>query len=311
MKRLVLVVILVGIAGVAGIVRSYSKSGGSLRNWRLPIHQEKHSAANVRDEIRKTHELSPGAKVEVEGINGWVKIETSNTRTADIYIERLAESQEALNRRKITIEATGDKLVIKGEKADGNLLTRMFGSNPTERVTLRLPRQISLKSGGINGAVTVGEIDGSIEVSGVNGRVEVAQATGSADFSGINGSVSVALTNLDKGGVDISGINGNIELRLGEAVNADLKAHGMNGSVISDLSNVVIDKSSRGNYSAKIGSGGNSISASGINGNIRLTRMCRTETRQQLVDQPWWHRLQSVVFQDHRLKSVPLKVCAT
>jgi hypothetical protein len=33
----------------------------------------------------------------------------------------------------------------------------------------------------------------------------------------------------------------------------------------------MIDKSRRGNYSARIGSGGSEISAKGINGNIRLT----------------------------------------
>ncbi|MDQ5845939.1 MAG: hypothetical protein M3539_11670 [Acidobacteriota bacterium] len=270
MKKIILVVLLVGIAGIAGIVRTYSKSGGSVAKWPLSLHQEKHSAADVREEIRKSFELSPGAKVDVSGINGAVKIETSDTRTAEIYIERTADSQEALTRRKVTIESTGAKLTIKGEKGDGNFLSRMFGSSPRENVTLRLPRQISLATTGVNGSVKVGEIDGSVEITGINGRVEIAQASGSAEFSGINGNVSVALKQLGKG-VDINGINGNIELRLGEGVNADLEAHGMNGSVTSDLPNVVVDKSSRGNYTARIGTGGSSISASGINGNIRLT----------------------------------------
>ena len=271
MKRIIVVVLLVGIAGIAGIVRSYSKSGGNAREWPLAINGQTPSAGEVREEIRKTYELSPGARVEVSGINGAVKIETSDSRTADVYIERTGASQEVLNRRKVTIFSTPDKLTIRGEKGDSHFLSRVFGSNPKEQVTLKLPRQIALTTSGVNGAVKVGEIDGPVEVSGVNGRVEVAQASGSADFSGINGNVSLALRMLGKGGIDISGINGNIELRLGEEVNADLEAHGMNGSVTSDLPHVVVDRASRGNYSARIGSGGNSISASGINGNIRLT----------------------------------------
>ena len=86
--------------------------------------------------------------------------------------------------------------------------------SPTERVTLRLPRQISLVTEGVNGAVTVGEIDGPIEIHGINGRVEVAQATGSAKFNGINGNISVALNRLEQDAVSINGVNGNIELRL-------------------------------------------------------------------------------------------------
>jgi hypothetical protein len=278
MKRVILVVLLVGIAGIAGIVRSYCTSGGRFE-WPMKVNAQKSSSDDVREEIRKTFELSPGARVDVSGINGFVKIETSNTRAADIYIERTGASSEALSRRKIIIESTGDKLTIRGEKGDGSFMSRMFGSDPRENVTLKLPRQIALSTKGVNGMVKVGEIDGPVDVSGINGKVEVAQATGSVDFSGINGNVSVAVKNLGKEGIEISGINGNIELRLGDGVNADLEAHGMNGSVISELPSVVVDKSSRGNYSARIGAGGNSISASGINGNIRLIRMAGVDDR--------------------------------
>lgn len=276
MKKIVLVVLLLGIAGVAGIVRSHTKGGGA--SWPLAINSDKHSAATAREEIRKTFELTAGARVEVSGINGWVKIETSDSKTADIYIERIGESQEVLNRRKITIENTSGGLTIRGEKGDVGFLSGMLGSKPSEHVTLRLPRQISLVTNGVNGAVTAGEIEGSLEVNGVNGKVDVAQATGSAELSGINGNVSVGLKQINKDGVDINGINGNLELRLAEGINADLEAHGMNGHVTSDLSNVVVDKQKYGSYSAQIGKGGNSISASGINGNIRLIRMMGAAT---------------------------------
>lgn len=277
MKRIILVVLLVGIAAIAGLVRSHSKAG-SISEWRQAINRDKQSAGEVRDEIRKSYELSPGARVEVSGINGPVKIETADTKTADVYIERTGTSQEVLNRRKITIDSTPAKLTIHGENGDGSFFSRIFGSKPSERVTLRLPRQISLVAQGVNGSVISGEIEGSVEIHGINGKVEIAQASGSAQFNGINGNISVALKQLDKEGVELHGINGNIELQLSEGVNADLSAHGMNGNVISDLPNVVVDKTRHGSYNAQIGSGGNSISASGINGNIRLTRMMTAST---------------------------------
>jgi hypothetical protein len=167
------------------------------------------------------------------GINGWVKIETSDTKTADIYIERTGESQDVLNRRKITVENTSAGLIIRGEKGDSGFLSRVFGSRPTEHVTLKLPRQVSLVTNGVNGWVSSGEIDGSVEINGVNGKVDVAQAIGSAELSGINGNVSVGLKQIGKNGVDLHGINGNIELRLSEGTNADLEAHGMNGRVVA------------------------------------------------------------------------------
>jgi len=215
--------------------------------------------------------------VEVSGINARVKVETSDSKTADVYIERTGASQEVLNRRKITIDSTSAGLTIRGEKGDSGFFSRMFGSSPREHVTLRLPRQISLVAHGVNGSVSVGEIDGPVEVHGINGKVDIVQASGSAEFHGINGNISVGLKQLDKD-IDIHGINGNIELQLSDGVNAHLEAHGMNGKVTSDLPNVVVDKTNYGSYSAQIGKGGNSISASGINGNIRLTRMTTDST---------------------------------
>src|SRR6185436_5957021 len=142
MKKIVLVVLLIGIAGIAGLVRSHTKSGRSLREWPLVFHNPDQSAGEAREEIRKSYELSPGARVEVSGINGAVKIETSDSKTADVYIERTADSQEALNRRKIIIDNGPSGLTIRGEKGDGSFLARIFGSNPSESVTLRLPRQV-------------------------------------------------------------------------------------------------------------------------------------------------------------------------
>lgn len=270
MKRVLIVGALVVIAAIAGIVRSHSRISVGWANGPGTTGQ---STGEARDEIRKSYELSPGAQIEVSGINGAVNIETSDSKTAEVYIVRTAKNPEALNRRKITIENTPTSLTVRGQRGDMGFFDRLFGSNPTEHVTLKLPRQISLVTKGVNGSVIVGEVDGAVEVHGVNGRVEVGQATGSAEFKGINGNVSVALKQLAKEGVNISGINGNIELRLASGVNGDLEAHGMNGSVRSDMAEVVVEKSDHGSkYYAHIGSGGATISVSGINGNVRLTR---------------------------------------
>jgi hypothetical protein len=267
MKRIVILVVLVTIAGIAGVVRS---SVGSVQELRGLVSH--HNAADVRQEIRQSYELAPGARVEVIGMNGAVKIETSDTKTAEVYIERTASCQEALDRRKVTIEADANSLRIRGEKSDdAGFFSRLFGSSGSERTTLKLPREIALYAKGVNGSFTTGDINDGVEVAGVNGRVQIGNAVGKAQFKGINGNMVVGLTKIDQDGVTLAGINGNIELRLSPDVNADFDAHGMNGNVVSDLPNVSIDKSKRGSYWARIGNGGAGITAKGINGNIRLS----------------------------------------
>src|SRR5215213_1366724 len=267
MKRIVILIVLVAIAGVAGVVRSSVKSVSELRG--LVSHK---NTVDVRQEIRQTYELSPGARVELIGLNGAVKIETSDTKTAEVYIERTASSQEALDRRKVTIEADANGLHIRGDKSeDAGFFSGFFGRSAGERTTLKLPRQIALYAKGVNGSFITSDIDGAVEITGVNGRVQVGSAVGTATFKGINGSMVVGLKRIDQEGVTLSGINGNIELQLGADVNADFDARGMNGRVVTDLPNVSIDKTKHGSYSARIGTGGVGITAKGINGNIRFT----------------------------------------
>lgn len=265
MKRILIFVLLVVLAAIAGIVVR-SSSSAELRG--LVSHN---NATDVREEIRQKYELAPGARVELIGLNGPVKIETSDTQSAEVYIERTASKQEALDRRKIMIDATSNSLSIRGEK-EGGIFSRLFGGSAGERVTLKLPRQISLYGKGVNGSFTSTDIEGAVEIAGINGRVQISNAVGRASFKGVNGSIFVGLKKIDLDGVMLTGINGNIELQLASDLNADFDARGMNGSVISDLPNVSIDKSKRGNYWARIGSGGSGITAKGINGNIRLTR---------------------------------------
>jgi len=269
MKRIFILIVLVILAGIAGIVVR-STSGGTVAELRGLVSHN--NANDVRQEIRHTYELSPGARVELVGLNGAVKIETSETKTAEVYIERTASSQEALDRRKVTVEADANSLRIRGEKSDSGFFSHFFGKSAGERVTLKLPRQISLYAKGVNGSFVTSDIDGAVEVAGINGKVHIANAVGRATFKGINGNMVVGLKKIDQDGVTLSGINGNIELQFGSDVNADFDARGMNGRVVSDLPNVSIDKSKRGNYWARIGTGGSGITAKGINGNIRFTR---------------------------------------
>ena len=269
MKRIVILILLVAIAGIAGVVvRSSSSETGTVAEIRELVS---HHATDVREEVRQKYELAPGARVEVSGINGAVKIETSETQTAEVYIERTASSDEALKRRQIKIEADANRLRINGETTEHNFFAKLFGSKATERVTLKLPRQISLAAKGVNGAFVVEELDGSIELSGINGKVHVENAAGSATLKGINGNVVFGMKRIEADGITLSGINGNIELQLPADLNADFDASGMNGRVIADMPNVSIDKGKRGSYWARIGSGGSGITAKGINGNIRLT----------------------------------------
>jgi len=273
MRRVLIVVVLIVGAAILGLWRS---QGGVRQGLTRAVGaSSEDSQGEVRDEIRRSFELQPGARVEVQGINGSVDLQTSDSKTAEVYVLRTGKSRDALDRREVTVEQTANGILIKGKEArHRGFWEHLFGGRtPNEQVTIKAPRQIAFALKGVNGRVTSGDIDGPLEVKGVNGKIELGQTSGSAEISGVNGRISVGLKSLDDRGARFSGVNGGIELRLGDGLNADLTARGMNGNVRSEIAGVTVDKEEYGrNYSARIGTGGAPITISGINGNVRLTR---------------------------------------
>lgn len=273
MKRVLIVVVLLVGAAVLGMWRTNGGIRSNLRHVVGGVNTET-QAGQTTVEIRKSFEMHPGDHLEVAGINGPVEIETADVKTAEVFVLRTGDSQEQLNRREVTLEQTPTGLLVRARRASGlGFWGHLFGHDPNEHVSIKAPRQIALSIRGVNGKVTSGDVDGTVEVKGINGRVELGQATESAEIGGINGNVRVALKQLGDRGAKLSGINGNIEIQVLEGLNADLTAKGLNGSVRSDIPEVTVDKgenhSSR--YSARIGAGGPPITLSGINGNVRLT----------------------------------------
>lgn len=260
-KRIFFVLLLVIVAAVLGAINRGANIFG------------RSSGGEVRREIRQSYSLDPGARVEVSSINGTVEVQTADTATAEVYVLSTAGSQDDLDNRPVTIEQSPSSLVIRSEQKHCWTFWRIFHGDVKQQVVLKVPRKIALNVKGVNGRVTAGEVDGSVEVHGVNGKVDVAQASDYSNISGINGPVSITVNQLGQQGMRISGVNGAIELGLADSVNADLTANGINGKLRSDIPNVTVnDESMHAKYSARIGTGGAPIRISGINGSIHLAR---------------------------------------
>lgn len=240
----------------------------------LPIkgHAGAPAFADVQDQIHKTLTLGPGAEVRVSGFNGSVKVETSDSNQADINIQVRASSQEAMDRRPVIIDQSGNTLIIRTENEREGRNRGWDRGWVKHEVNLRLPRNISMNVSGINGSVNVAHITGEIAVSGVNGRVEIAQAGTATELSGINGRTLVSVERIGQGGLRVSGINGGVEINLPESTNADVDVRSINGGIDTDLPINVIGEMRRGQLTGKIGSGGARISVSGVNGGVALRR---------------------------------------
>jgi len=271
MKRVLIVVALIIMAAVFGLWRSHGGVRAGLSRVVNGTGAADSQSASV-DEIRKTFELKPGEKIWIQGINGSVEIQTSDTKTAEVYVKRTGDNANSLQRRQMIVEQNADGLLVRSRQVFNGVWDHLFGHDPKEEVIIKAPRQIALLFKGINGRVYSDDIDGPLDLKGLNGRAELGLVSESASIDGINGSIVVGLNKLSDRGVQIHGVNGGIELRLASGLNADLTAKGMNGSVKSEISDVTVEKTDWSRFSARIGNGGPEIEIRGINGNVRLTR---------------------------------------
>jgi hypothetical protein len=283
MKRILIVVVLLVLAAVLGLWRSHGSVRAGLNRVVNGTGDAGSQAASV-DEIRKTFELKPGEKVWIQGINGRVEIQTSDTKTAEVYVKRTGDNPNSLQRRQMTVEQNADGLLVRSKQVYNGVWDHLFGHDPKEEVIIKAPRQIALALRGINGRVYSTDIDGSLDLRGLNGHAELGQVGESASIDGINGSIVVGLSKLGDRGVEIHGVNGGIELRLAPGLNADLTAKAMNGNVKSEISEVTVEKTDWSRYSARIGTGGPGIEIRAINGNVRLTRSDKATTASPDMD---------------------------
>jgi len=260
-----------------------------------------------RDEINKTFQLMPGARVEVSSIRGPVEIANTDSATAEVQIIRTARTRADLEYHKIEVEQTANGLVIKGIQEPEQ--HRRENIQVNHHVILKLPRQIdlavssvsgSLKSGdvdgqtivsSISGSANIGNVGGKLQVSSISGNLEIGnvgagarvtsvsgnlrlgQVNGSLDVSSVSGGLNATLESLSTQGISIRSVSGSVEIGFKSDVNADFNAEHVSGQVYLDVPNVTRDSEEKSpNVRARIGAGGTPITISSVSGNIRLTR---------------------------------------
>jgi DUF4097 and DUF4098 domain-containing protein YvlB len=260
-----------------------------------------------RDEINRTYQLAPGARVEVSSIRGRVEIVNADTTTAEVQIIRTARTRADLEYHKIEIEQAGNSLVVRGVQEPEQ--RRRQNIQIDHQVILKLPRRIDLSVNSVSGSLKVGDVDGQTHVSSISGSANIGdvggklqvssisgsldvgnvgaearvtsisgnlrlgQVNGSLDVSSVSGALNATLLSLSSQGIHIKSVSGSVEIAFKSEVNADFNAEHVSGEVYLDVPNVTRDSEAKSpKVRARIGAGGTPITISSVSGNIRLTR---------------------------------------
>lgn len=221
-----------------------------------------------REEMSRTLQLSPEARIEVSGVAGEVDVETTNGNTAEVYIVRSAQTRLELDCYKTVIEHTPDSLTVRHEQDALRGACRSIRAR--QSVRLRVPRSANLYLKSIGGEVNVEAVEGLLRLDGIAGHVQVRQAQ-AAEITGLAKGLTMSVMRLAERGIRISGVVGRVELSLAKNLNADLTVSNLI-SVENNTPGVTMTKIDASSSRTQIGAGGTPISISGIVGSVAINR---------------------------------------
>ena len=226
----------------------------------------------VREEFHRTFPLNNQGKVQLENVNGNVRIVTGDSEEIKVDAVKRAKTQEHLDEVSIDIDSKADRIRIKTKYPDSNSRRNRNNSTSVD-YTLTVPKQSRLdKISTVNGGVEIQDVSGDVEASSVNGSVTVTGLAGNVELSAVNGSVKASFAELKKS-VSLKSVNGGVTVALPAEANADVSANTLNGGISSDFSLLVKKHFPIGrNLDGKIGEGGPAVKMSTVNGGIHIDR---------------------------------------
>jgi DUF4097 and DUF4098 domain-containing protein YvlB len=223
---------------------------------------------------RKTYELQPGGRVEINNVNGKIAVQPAAGNTLEVVADKIGKgastdaARAALTRIEIREEASPSSVRIdtRIERTTG-----MFNSGGLEvRYAVRVPAGADVKFTTVNGGIELDSHDGRIVLETTNGGIHARNVKGAIEASTTNGGVDVELAEVAQAGARLKCTNGGIKLRLPADAKATISARVTNGGIDAGGLSLDTTEASRRRVEGRLNGGGARIELAGTNGGIRI-----------------------------------------
>ncbi len=227
----------------------------------------------VTREFAQTYHLKPDGTLELNNINGTVRIEGWDKDEVEVRAVKTTPDKESkLDLVSIDVNSTPDNLSISTRYPQEE------GVEVAVEYTVHVPRRTLLKHiNTVNGALRVKDLDSVGDLHTVNGNIEVYESSGDLHARTTNGNVYVELKHPSNAhGTMAETTNGSVLLAIPADSQADLEAKCMNGSFSTDLPFVMEGAIQPRVLHGRLGKGGSSIRLGTVNGAIRVVALRST-----------------------------------
>ena len=239
-------------------------------------------AAFARDteEFHKTYPLNADGVFSISNVNGKVEIKGWDQNSVQVDAVKSANEREYLEATRIEVSASSSAVII-----DTKYPEHMHNGNVSVEYTIKIPKDARIRKVDlVNGNLVIEGVRGDITASTVNGRVEVNGSAGDLRMESVNGQVSASVAQVGRNS-KMNCVNGQVTLTLPSDLNADVHASTVSGNISNDYG-AYVDHARYGpgtSMDAQIGSGGNRITISTVNGGIHLLRASDGKTASKVT----------------------------
>jgi len=223
--------------------------------------------------------LAAGRTLELNGINGEIVAVPGTGGEVVVTADKIGHQHDpALVKIEVRQDANG--ITICAEYPGQSSPCRPLGLSFKERANdvevnfhVSVPAGVKFAANNVNGAVRVRRLNGAVKAHTVNGACEIETA-GSGEASTVNGAVRASIGRLSpQDQLSFKTVNGGITLMLPADVSAEVSSSTVNGSIQSDFPITMSGRWGPRSASGTIGHGGARLSASTVNGAIRLQKL--------------------------------------
>jgi len=233
------------------------------------------AAAEINETIEKTFDLSNSGKIQLENVNGDVKITACDCSQVSVVANITASSQEMRDRIKIKFNSTDDRLKIK-TKYKNNRGSSWNNERSEVNYILEVPRSANLDGIRlVNGDLRISGVSGKLDADLVNGELESDGMTSTTQVNMVNGDILLKFDDLSNAdSVKLESVNGKIEVYLPASSDVSVEAETVSGRITNEFGIEVIKHRYVGSeMKGNIGTGRVSLGMENVNGEISLKVM--------------------------------------
>lgn len=224
----------------------------------------------------KTFTLDANGRVEIDNVNGKIRVEPSDGTTVDVTAVKRAraaspeQAKAALERAAIVDTVAGGVVKVETKIARPQGIGFNMGNTQVE-YTVKVPAGAEVKLTTVNGSIEVTGLKGRVTAETTNGAVETRGLTGQLEASTTNGGLDIDVASLADGGVKLECTNGGISVRLPRDAKATISASVTNGGISAgDLPIDITGENTRRRLEGRMNGGGPRVHIEGTNGGITL-----------------------------------------